>query len=216
MKSILAVIVAMIFVPPYAQASINVALNKPVTLVTSGASFYNVNPDAGYNPAPGSSVTDGLYRPTGVDWKDGTVFWADSYAGEHYVEIALGGMFEISGFKVQLNENDYYSLYYMGAGGNWMPAWTIGQVLSCCMQVRQTTLANPIITSALKLEGFFEDGTNPFGSTIGYSSDNLFSVAEVEAYGVQSQVNPMPEPTSVALIGLGLLGLAALRYRRFQ
>lgn len=192
----------------------NVALNKTVTLGSSGAAFFNVTPDAGYNPAAASTVTDGIYRPTGVDWKDGTVFWADSTPGEHWVEINLGGVYEISGFKAQLNENDYYNLFYLDSGGQWQMAWTIGWQLPCCMQTRETSLISPILTSALKLEGFFEDGTNPYQTPYGYSSDNLFSVAEIEALGVPANESPVPEPAALALLGAGMLALGLARKSR--
>ena len=193
----------------------NVALNKTVTLGTSGAVFFNVSPDAGYNPAEASTVTDGVLRPTGVDWKDGTVFWADSYAGEHWVEISLGGLYEISGFNAQLNENDYYTLFYRDSGGQWQTAWTIGWGAGCCMQTRETSLGATILTSALKLEGYFNDGgTNPFPTP--YVSDNLFSVAEIQAFGVLADDTPVPEPAALALVGLGLLALSHTRRFRYQ
>jgi hypothetical protein len=215
MKTKLLILSILFIMPIQAQAALdNVALNKAVTLGTTGDVFFNY-PSPSNNPAAASTLTDGIYQPTNVDWRDGTVYWGDAYSGEHWVEINLGGTYEISGFKAQLNENDYYTLFYKDSGGFWQTAWTIGWQLPCCMQARETTLITPILTSALKLEGFFDDGSNPFDvQPYGYSSDNLFSVAEIEAFGVPVNEYPIPEPATLGLLGLGLLGLGLSRRRK--
>ena len=213
-RSVILLIMALMTImmlPEYGYSD-NVALNKTVSLHTSGNPFFNVSPDSAYNPALPETVVDDIYVPTYVDWKDGTVFWADTIAGEHWIEINLGVPFTITGFKVQANENDFYNLYYLNSVSNWELAWLIPLDVShgAGMPIRDITLSTPITTNKLKFEGYFENGTNPLGGSIGYTSDNLFSVSEIQAYG-SAATNPAPEPATMLLLGLGLVGLAGVR-----
>jgi hypothetical protein len=82
------------------------------------------------------------------------------------------------------------------------------------MPIREVTLSTLITTNMLKFEGYYDDGTNPLGGSIGYTSDNLFSVSEIQAYG-SSSTDPVPEPATMFLLGSGLIGLAGYGRKKF-
>lgn len=176
-----------------AQASFadtNVALGKTVTL--SGT--FDPAPPNG----PPSSVTDGLFLPEGTQFQTGTISWAGTSS---IVSIDLGSTFTLTGFQVQADNNDTYSLQYLDSSNTYQDAYLVPTLFNGGgVSTRPVfTLATPI--SAQNLRFFATSG------------DNLYSVSEIQAFG--NTPAAVPEPGSIALLAsMGTIGAAFLRRRK--
>lgn len=203
MKQLLAAVLGATFligIPAHATGP-NVAFGKTV----SGLSL--ATPSTGFGGASFSTLTDGSFFPEtvfpccgieGQPWDVGTVFWTPTAAEapNTAIQIELGGLFEISAFKLQLDNNDFYRIKY-SSGGSWLdvPA-LVPPVFGFGMVTRDLVLApgSEIVTDRLLV--------------LGVGGDLLYSASEIQAFGV-----PIPEPGTylMMLAGLGLLGVVARR-----
>ncbi len=201
---ILWVIAAVIIALPIQAFAIetNVAFNKNVTL---NGSFFTNGWGSGL-VVNKQTVVDGLFFPRATQWDQGPVWWDSNPAqtrGQNIV-IDLSGTFSISSFIVQADDNDAYDLFYRdGAADSWHLAWAVPTLYDYGMQTRpdptdntrRYNLASSIFATDLMLTG------NP-------NSDFYYSVSEIQAFGA-----PVPEPSTIILLGAGLLGVGFLRKR---
>lgn len=176
----------------------NIAQGKAVSL--NGTFF------SGGTGVDASTLVDDVFLARGTQWQTGTVWWVGA-TGPQSITIDLNGIFKISSFVVQADDNDAYRLLYLdGSDNTWKTAWDVPNfdALGWGMQTRPNpednlerfTLANPITTSALKF--------------MAVSGDNLYSVSEIQAFGAA-----VPSPSAlVALTGMGVVGLIAIARRR--
>jgi hypothetical protein len=206
MKRILGTLVAAACLAgsPAHGADPNVALGKPVSGVTVAT------PSTGFNGVPFSTLTDGLFLPEAIQispagvigngWQTGTVWWTSAVAnaGNQGLEIDLGGLFEISGFRVQTDNNDFYQVQYLSSGSWTTLAAMVPPAIGFGMVTRDLLLASgsEIVTNRLRVFAFGGDGA--------------YSASELQAFGASI---PAPEPGTylMLLAGLGLLGVVARR-----
>ncbi|MEY3144164.1 MAG: hypothetical protein RLY21_2657 [Planctomycetota bacterium] len=164
----------------------NLALGRDVSLVSGASSGVSL-----------STLTDGVFRPAGTHWQNGTVWWGSVTS---VFEIDLGGTVEVMGAIVQADNNDTYRMWYRDLGtGNYLELWTISAVGGAGMRTRP----NDGNTGQIL---FFDSSVFTDSIRIGaIGGDNAYSLSEVQAWGV-------PAPGAFAL--LGLAGLGAGRRRR--
>lgn len=204
MKRILGTLVAaacLVGAPAHATDP-NVASGKPVTGVAVAM------PSGGFNGVAFSTLTDDLFLPEmiqaspaaviGNGWQTGTVWWTSAVAnaGNQGIEIDLGGLFEISAFRVQADNNDFYQVQYLSSGSWTALAGMVPPVIGFGMVARDLLLApgSEIVTDRLRVFAFGGDGA--------------YAASEIQAFGV-----PIPEPGTylMMLAGLGLLGVVVQR-----
>lgn len=154
------------------------------------------------------TLTDGIFLPEQTGWQTGTVWWATATPAILGFEFNLGNLYEISGFKVQADNNDQYRFEYFN-GTSWLnlPA-LLPAVFGFGMTTRDIVLApgSEIVASRLR---FFAASPPAFG-------DGAFAGSEIQAFGVPIPIpisTPVPEPGTYLMMiaGLGLLGLVARR-----
>jgi len=197
MKKLSAVLmtIAAIACSSQALASYDVTLGKAVT--TNGTFGTDQGSWDYYAPAAASSLTDGVFAPESEQWNLNSVWWNGSTNPDNNILIDLGGIFKISAFNVQADNNDTYRVEYRLGGGSWVTAYDIPDIASWGLTTRAVTLTTPIWADALR-----------FTATGG---DGYYSVSEVQAWG--DSVN-LPEPVNVGLILSGLICLALIRRNR--
>lgn len=158
----------------------NLALGRDVSLVSGTSSGVGL-----------PTLTDGVFRPSGTHWQNGTVWWGSVTST---FEIDLGGTVEVMGAIVQADNNDTYRMWYRDlATGNYLTLWTIGTVGGAGMRTRPNESDNGQI--------FYFD-TSVFTDSIRIAAiggDNAYSLSEVQAWGV------VPTPGAFALLGLACL-----------
>ena len=165
----------------------NLALGRDASLASGSA-----------NGAALTSLTDGVFRPAGTHWQNGTVWWVGT--GSTF-EIGFGQTVEVMGAIVQADNNDTYRMWYRDlATGDYVDLWTIGAVAGAGMRTRPNSGNNAEIL-------YFDTSVFTDSIRIGaIGGDGSYSLGEVQAWGV------VPGPGAAAL--LGFAGLFQSRRRR--
>lgn len=165
----------------------NLAFGRPVSVVSGGTS----------GAAP-STLTDGVFRPAGTQWQNGTVWWTGTAT---MLQVDLDGAVELSGAIVQADNNDTYRMWYRNiATGTYSELWTIAAVAGAGMRTRPDPTDNTeihlfpasVVTDAIRIAAIGGDGA--------------YSLSEVQVWGV------VPGPGAVALL-LAVGGCAGRRRR---
>ena len=150
---------------------VNVALGKPVSVVTGSA-----------GGALLSTLTDGVFLPSGTDAQLGTVWWTASLATE--IEVNLNELHTLSGITLQADSNDAYRVSFRDPqSGTWNSVWTTPPAATGAtgMQSRPNARDNnavyfvgPITTDRVRVQAVSGDGT--------------YSVSEIVLIGEKASV----------------------------
>jgi len=194
----LAIALALLGLAGGALADTNVALNGAVTL-SATAGFGDSGGWGGSSLADASTVTDGVFLPTGTQWNVGTVFWTGDY-GVDTVTVTLNHKSLVNQLVIQADNDNDYLVQYLDSANVWQTAAVLSPHRSWGQDDGSATLATPVLTTAFRISGTSGAG------------DNHFSVSEFQAIGTVAAV-PEPATYGMLALGLGVLGLVARRRR---
>jgi hypothetical protein len=224
MRSVIAGGLLTVLMSTTAFATTSLALNAPIAAVSSE---YNVNSSYYFQ---GSYINDGVGGATAnTSTGPNYGFWvADSGVTSAYVTIDLGASYNIGSFVVQDTHNQVFydrgtKDFKIGVGSTAALALANAQGGSAAASgtfsvsdwknltdVTLNTSATGEFVTFLALTAYSNavfDSTGNGTTFGGTSSVGLNEISVFAATGV-------PEPISMAVLGSGLIGLAALRRRR--
>lgn len=189
--------VARAILPLFAFVSAFVTLNGQ-TITTNIALGSAVTASGPWSGAALSTITDGTFLATTTHWQSGTVWWNGT--GTAFT-VALSGVNQITGFKLQADDNDTYRIEYSLGGGAWTTAWDVPTLGWTGMFTRPNyqdegqwfTLTTPILADSLRITAT--------------GGDNSYSISEF-------QVQAVPEAETAVLLVAGLPVLLAVRAGR--
>ena len=124
---------------PSATADVleNLAFGRGVSVAAGSAS--------GASP---STLTDGVFRPAGTQWQNGTVWWSGAST---VLQVDLDGPVELRGAIVQADNNDTYRLWYRDlVTGTYSELWTVAAVGGAGMRTRPDPADSPIPFAAYR------------------------------------------------------------------
>jgi hypothetical protein len=160
-----------------------------------GSGSYNNNPNL---------LIDGNIPPEWTDWTAATNVWW--YGTGSIFTLDFGSAYNLDDMLIQVDNNDSYGIQYSINGSNWNDLFSIssgaGNVSYGMDTFTQAEIAfTPVDARYVRV---FATG-----------GDNAYAISEIQAFGSQivpggEQPSPAPEPTSLILLGSGLLGIAGL------
>jgi hypothetical protein len=201
-KTLSSVILSAVLATPFAANAGNIIPGNWNYLGADG-NFGTLRAGSPWSPEPSFNIFDRMFAavdntflPAATDWNSGTLWWdQDPSINSNLVTftISFTNAQLLNRFVVQADDNDTYQIDYWD-GADWQTAWSIAAVGGYGMQTRDSGILSTISTNRLR---FYATG-----------GDNYYALSEIQAFSV------VPEPGSLALLGLGLAGLGLLRRRK--
>ncbi len=206
--------IALVLVGLFLVCNSNIADAGLLTVQNVTSSSTNFNNDV-------SLLTDGFLPPEGTDWQTGTNIWWEPE--EIVFTLDYGMLVSIDDIKISVDNNDDYSVEYSVDGLVWTNLFEItadmGNVNSgpgsipYGMDTFTTFIADP--------SEFYEPMID-FQSSIdarylqirSSGGDYRYALGEFQAYSKDIPPSPVPEPSTMAFLGLGLASIAGYLRRK--
>ncbi len=172
-----------------------------------------------------TALTDNYFPVERSQWRDNSTYFYGAASGQtidqEFFTFDMGGLFEVKDIILSVDNNDKYYVDYSSNGSSWANLFTINEG-----DGNVTFGMDTFSTDSSDVPAFYESQIEFTSVTAQYLriwadhtvSDQMFSIGEFQAFGeaVPGQPSPTPEPTTMILFGLGLLGLSGISRRRNQ
>jgi len=142
----------------------------------------------------GPELVNGVFQPENQQWDFNSVWWNGTDYPANNIVLNLNGVYAITGFKVQADDNDVYELDYLAPlSSTWQTAWIIPAPGGFGLTTSSDNLGTPIIATELRFEAD--------------SGDGLYAVSQIDATG-----SAVPDTAATwPLFGVGFCSMAAAR-----
>ena len=190
--------------------------------ITSGANAYLINSltitasDPSTFNGDLTYLTDGSFPSEWGDWKTNTVWWSPGQTNVPYLDIDLGGTFRITDVVISVDNNDGYTLDYLGSGSTWTNAFTIANTMGEVRRGMDTMSTKDGEREYISLIDFAAFETQALRLTGVTPSDYNYSVGEIQIFGTEVAPAPVPEPSTLLLLCGGLFCLICYSRRHIK
>jgi hypothetical protein len=142
----------------------------------------------------GPGLVNGVFQPETQQWDFNSVWWNGTDYPANNIVLNLNGVYSITGFKVQADDNDVYEIDYLAPLSSiWKTAWIIPAPGGSGLTTSSDLLGTPIVATELRFEAD--------------SGDGYYAVSQIDATG-----SAVPDTaTTWPLLGVGVCSLAAAR-----
>ncbi len=179
-----------------------------ITLLSSTVHAASLNP-TGINFTGGtvngtSHVADGFIPNEGTQWQTTTAWWSGT---SQVVTFDYGSLFTIEDILVSVDNNDSYKVQWSANAGSWTDLFSISSSYGDIGWGvdTMTSFAGPEYISQID----FSPVQAQFLRIFATGGDNLYSVGEFQAHGIQASAVPLP--ATVWLFAPALMGLIGFR-----
>lgn len=178
----------------------SIAFAAPVTVSS-------VTQSGGNNSA--SLISNGAFPAEYYPWDWAmNVWWTGTSVA---LSMTFDGVYELRDARLSVDNNDSYRVDYSMDGSSWTPLFSVlsgyGNV-TWGMDTMSTVAGDGEYVAQID----FGPVDARYARIVATGGDNYYSVGELSFSG--NVANRIPEPVSLALMGVGLLGLGLVRRRK--
>lgn len=177
------------------------AISAPVTVSSAtGTGSYN-------NAA--SLISDGIFPYEGSVWSGSSIVWWNGTATA--LTLTFDQVYSLQDVTLSVDNNDSYVVQTSLDGMNWTTLFTVSASygeIDWGMDTMSSVSGESEYVSGLD----FQATEALYARILATSGDNLYSVGELTFAGASASA--IPEPTSITILGIGLIGLGATRRKK--
>jgi len=168
-------------------------------------------------------LTDGYIPPPGSPWYQNTVVFGPRFTAAVspdevyqpvYFVFDIGSLYNIENIIISVDNNDNYHVIYSTDGTIWNPLFVIDRVYG---SVDEFDPGGSDIFSTIAGAPYYEPlidfspVTAQYLAVFASGHDWGYSISEFQAFGT-----PVPEPSTMMLLGFGLLSLVGIHRSRMN